>query len=700
MFLIDAAQFALGSAMTVALLAAAIHVVLASRSHAEEGLALAWVRASALAAMAGYVWLRPGIKPAGRPTLVYLTLMAILLAAVAWLPTKPAGRRLIDWFAHGGPRVRAATILGLVVLALPALVKPITAHWDVSGWMDSQSYDAFAINIVTGKAAAGSSGYMPVYQYGMALVYYAFGHFFFAQQIVNVLMAIAGIVCLSLAAWTLFGSVTAAWVAGLLYVACRQLLYALQFTQIETWYVPIVCAVLLAWTRFWRAPSLRTAAWLGAAIGLGLNTRNQGAVFFAFMCLAPLCVVSVAWRRRIAQLLVVGGVVALTLVPWTLRNLAVEGRLSPFADRSAMYIGILTDPRIGLYGIRYWEGWDEVAVQYQSRYADKTERERAYLQGAWRNVTDNPGWLARAIVWRTAAFYGVLPDGLLNFDRIIPTIWRDEWARYLFSRTTPLVLLPLSLLTVLIRRDRASWFLAGAVAASVAITAVSASPEDRISYPVLPIHILLCAGLFASRRIGSDPAVAATPGPRPWRRLSLAAATVVLVLAASRALVGAHYEYRPLKERAVTIDPAVAVDAALPSINDWYGAHQLGQTEPLQPRYANGARARLRGMVSNYMYPPKFVGPVSFVPAFASDPATPTFYFGYLLTEEDRPQLGPAVGLSFAGAVLSDSIREGDAVELEGEIVHGAPQTVTGFWLRVTRVRKLPIAASSLPVFP
>jgi hypothetical protein len=650
------------------------------------------VQALALLAMAGFVWLRPGVKPAGRPSPLYVIGFAALVAAMWWLARHAAVRSGIgSLLGEISRRQLAAMVAVLCLLLMPVIWLPIIGNWDVSGWMDSQSYDTFAMNIVTGKAPHGSSGYMPLYQYGLALVYFIAGHFFFSQQIVNALFATAGLIALSLAAWQLYGRAGAAVLAAaVLYIYTRQLFFAVHFTQIEAWYVPLVCLVLLAWARYWTGPTTRRAAWLAAAIGAGLSTRNQGAFFFAVMCLAPLAAAGVAAKQRVRHLLVIAALVAAILTPWTIRNAVVDGRWSPVADRSAMYMGILTDSRVGLYGVRYWEGWDEVARDYQARYPDLAERERAYLDGAWNNVVSNPGWLARAVAWRSAAFYGVLPDGLIELDAIRPTDWRAEWARYVFSRTTPLVLLPLSLLAVIARPNRTTAFLVAAIAGSLAIVIASASPEDRISYPVWPIHILLAAGLFAGAA-PLRPPVATAPSQARRRVLMPAVAAIAVLLIATRTFAGAPNTYRALMAP-TTVAAELAIDGSLPLLNASYGGDPL----PI----AAGQRARARVMLSNYMYPPKFVGAVAFVPPFATAAGSPQYYFAYLIADGAAPAPGPAVGVLLDGALASERLREGDAADVEGVVQFASPHTVTGYWMRVEKIHKLPVPREQLPVFP
>lgn len=699
--LLEAAASGMATIAAAALLAAGALMVAEQFRGERSAQWRSGFQAIALCALAGFVWLRPGVKPAGVPSAAYLAIVGLgLPAAIAFaLTATPLRIRVKALLEQSGDEVARRLTAFAIVLALPAAAIPVLTNWDVSGWMDSHSYDAYAINIATGKVVEGNSAYMPVYQYGLALVYYVFGHFYFAQQIVNLLLALTGVAALCLTAWTLFRSPAAVIITGVLAAYSTPLYYAVHFTQIESWYVPIVCVLLLAWARYWREPSLGRAIGLACALAVALNTRNQGGPFFALVCAAPLMAVGLRWRTRLAHALVVAALVAVSLVPWTLRNYAVEGRLSPMAARSAIYMGVLTDHRVGLYGIRYWEGWDDVVAEYTARFPDPLERERAYLRAAWLNVVSDPLWTADAVAWRAAAFYGLLPDGYSNLAAVVPTDWHAEWRRFVFSRSTPLLLLPLSLLGVILRPDRTALFLCAAIAANVAIILFAASPESRISYPVLPMHILLCASLFVTR--GEAPIATATvrrvASRFSMQRAPMVAAAVVISLLVCRSAFGSRFAYRPLMERTAVLDSTAAISPDLPLLNDLDQALRGGSTALSD--FGVGKRVRLRCLLSNYMYPPKFVGPVDGIPAFATDPGGPIFYYGYLLTRGATPSLGPVVGLTFTGARLIEPVREGDAVEIEGEVLRGAADAGAGFWLRAIVIKKLAVPAAALPPF-
>lgn len=677
------------------LIAAGYFSIAWSRARLNPWVALS--RLGSLLAIAAFVWIRPGVSLNGIPTAGFVILGTSILMVAGIVLHFVVPVRLRDGLERfcARPEGRSvAMLLGATALFTALAAAPSLArNWDMSGYMDSYSYDTYAMNIITGKVPQGNSAYMPVYQYGLAFIYYVFGHFFFVQQIVNLLFVTGSVVALCLAAWILFESGAAVIVVGILAVFSRQFFYAVFFTQIESWYIPFICFLLLAWARYWRQPSWANLAWLGGMVALGMNTRNQGALFFGFVCAAPLWVAGLEWRRRLAQVATIGLLVAASLVPWTLRNYMVEGRLSPSGSRSAMYVGVQNDRRVGLYGIRYWEGWNDVVAEFAARYPDPSERERAYVRAGWTNVVSDPAWLARALFWRTGAFYGVLPNGVLDLSRIVPTDWAAEWQGYVYWRTTPLLLLPLSIIGVLFRPDRTSVFLLAAIASNLVILIFAATPEDRISYPVLTMHILLAAGLFA----GKQRPPRSNPAPRHDRRKVWVAAALSLIvfLVVCRIVVGARFTYRPLIEKGVAIVPTLDLDESLPLLNEYMDAGGPPETAGL----GVGQRVRVRCMVSNYMNPPKFAGAVGGLPPFATDPSRETYYYAYPVTEGGAQESAGLIGMTFQGAQLSDTIREGDAVDIEGLIVHSPTAEQPGYWVRAILVRKLPIPTSALPAF-
>jgi hypothetical protein len=100
------------------------------------------------------------------------------------------------------------------------------------------------------------------------------------------------------------------------------------------------------------------------------------------------------------------------------------------------------------------------------------------------------------------------------------------------------------------------------------------------------------------------------------------------------------------------------------------------------------------------MMPPKFAGPVGYMPAFSTDPNGDTYYYAYLVNPRNPSEtLKPSIGVSLVGSVVSEPLREGDAVDGEGVVLLVQPGTFYPYWVRLSRIRKLPYPHKYLPSF-
>jgi 4-amino-4-deoxy-L-arabinose transferase-like glycosyltransferase len=600
----------------------------------------------------------------------------------------PAGRR----------RLLAAAIAIAFALASPLIWLPVIQNWNASGWMDSHGYDVYAHNILSGKIPQGTGQYMPVYQYGLAAVYYFFGHFFFAQQLANVALAFLTIALLCLAAWNLFGDVRAVLLIGVWAAFARPFVYAVHFTQIESWYMPIVAFGILAWTCYWRTPSVTHLVIVAIAAAVGINTRNQGAFYFGWLCLAPVFVPTMSWRHRTRQVALALAILAASLVPWSIRNYVVDGRLSPGAARNAYYLAVLNDPRIGFYGVRYWEGWHEIIEDYERRYPNVSDRDRAMTRAGLSAPFKNPAWFRRALLWRTLAFYGLLPPGLLASGAPVPTDWKAEWRGFVYWRTVPLLLIPLSLVGLVSRPGRTTIFLAGAVLGQLAASALSGGAEPRVSYPVLPLHMLMgLAAIFPFRARGSDlNLVRAVGKAAPTHTWITAAACLAAFLVLARIQFGRPNLYAPQAEPNVFVDSSVELDPSLPLLNEF--AATSTPAPPPKEKWA-GRSIRLRLVALNYQCPPKFGSRIPYMPAFATDPARETYYYATLLVPRGPSIEHLPIAVSWFGATINERAREGDEIEAEGVISLAPANQIARYWVHIDKARKVTARTSDIPVF-
>jgi len=617
----------------------------------------------------------------------------------------PAFCTLFDQFiARWRKFLPAASIMVAVVLAVPTILTRVLQNWNVSGWMDSHGYDVYAHNIASGKVLSGSSYFMPVFQYGMAALNYVFGHFFFVQQLVNVALAFAAVILICLAAWNVFRSPLAVLIVGLWVAFTDSLFLYVHFTQVEAWYIPFVAFAIFLWSCYWRAPSATHLVLMAFAGGLGLNTRSQGGLFFAVLCLSPLFIGSLPLRRRAVQASTALTILGVTLVPWTIRNWVVDHRLNPSSSQPAYQIAFLNDHRIGFYGLRYWEGSREIVAEYMRKYPDPVERERAMIKGGISGALSDWSWLRRALFWRSLSFYGLAPDGIFAPDGIQPTHWATEWDSYVRVRTTQLVFLLLTGAAIVSAFTATNLFLLCTVAANLIIVLFFGGGEPRLHYPVLPLHMLLAASILARpAAVGCDNwQLTRTLFSEERLRYWIAAATLaVFSLLLCRLMVGRENLYAPQLERTMRIDPDIRIDSSLPMLNDVLPSGTLDPTS----RGSSASRpnldrrvVRLRFIVSNYMMPPKFAGRVGYLPEFATDPSGETFYYAYLLDPRNPSQtLKPSIGVSLAGSTISEPLHEGDAVDGEGLLLLVQPGAFCPYWVRLSRIHKLPFPHKYLP---
>jgi hypothetical protein len=330
------------------------------------------------------------------------------------------------------------------------------------------------------------------------------------------------------------------------------------------------------------------------------------------------------------------------------------------------------------------------------KYPDVVERDRVMMRAGLNAPFENSAWFRRAMFWRTLAFYGLLPPGVLAPERPKPTDWAAEWRGYVYWRTAPLVLLPLSLIGLLTRPGRTTLFLAGAIAANVLVVAMTGGAEDRVSYPVLPLHMLMAMAAIFHPHTGEAGwnVLKVVFGAARFHTWMVSAACLLLFLVVARIEFGRPNLYAPLVERDVFISPDVKVDQTLPSLNE-YAA--MGVPPPVPDASWEGRPVRLRLMALNYQCPPKYGGRIGYMPEFATDPARETYYYAALLVKRGHEVQYLPIAVTWFGATLSERLREGDEIEAQGRLLLAPGNMVATYWMRIEKARKVLARSSEIP---
>lgn len=605
-------------------------------------------------------------------------------------------------------------LLGASLLFLPEVWAYIADNWNTSGFMDSQMYDQFSHEIALGLRPLGSSYYMPLYQFGLAAIYYAFGHFFWLQQVVNGLAASATLFCIGLTAWNIFKDKRAVLLALILAAATPTLHHNPIQTQIENWYIPLFALTVLLFTVYWSRPTIGNGIVYALALGLLLNTRSQGAFYVMISSLMPLLALPKSGiKKAAAHVMLIWLIVGATLLPWSVRNSVEEGRFSPGTEQGPLQMAIMNDKRIGFYGLRFDINYFEILSEYRSLYPDAAQRVRECSRIAREKLTEDPLWTLRAIFWRSLAFYGLVPASVWSWspaDTPEPVI---DWAEALktgFSLRTPqyiaLFYLIGSLAGLALRPRRFNLALALLILGNFLVVLFVGFNEDRIHYPSLLLHLPLILSIFWSPRLRDD---AYPVYPVATKRFALAVPAILLLglvfLAVSHQVIGRHHQHAAIPEP-ISIDPAARPDAALPLFSDILAPLPPLSTPPVAP----GQRVLLTLRLSNYAYPPAFAAfpgsPLKFIPPFANDPRKERFYYASLIPSSAYyPQVaeyyyGQAVssaGVSFYGARCDAPLREGDLVLAEAEalivppLAAGPPDEskIINPWFRIMAMKRL-----------
>ena len=572
----------------------------------------------------------------------------------------------------------------LAFLAALAAAEPVAELWNAAQWGDAQFYDRIAISIARGSMPWAHSYYMPLFQYGSALLYWAFGHFIFVQQIANVFLALLTVPLLALAAWNFFRNSGAVLLVSLLAATVDPLRHAPHLLQIENWYVPIICFSIWAASRYFRQPSLRNVVLVGVAAALIFETRTQAGFYVGWLSLVPIWLRATSANTRLRHFILIVAIVVGCAVPWTLRNIAVNGRASPIGVQAGEHV-LFSNSRANFFGIRR----DLVSPDPASQPVSAAER---LVQ-----MAADPLYIVRAAWWRGLAFYGLLPPGIWDKSGPRSTSWA-EMSAYLMRASPILALLLAGALAVLLHPGRTTFYLLGAISSNVALVFFVGFSEPRLSFPILALHILLAAAAVFPPRAEFFAAADAAPR-RAFAIPRLAFVTAVgaiALLVLSHVLIGRSLLYPPQTDSGLLRIAPVEIDAALPDLNALI-PEPPWTAVPIQ----SGTRARFTGVLTNTMEPVKWYAfPLLGFPDYTADPRREAYFRAYMIDKSGKFQWGVSrsIGLTIAGAIADRPLREDEGIEVEGQILDVADRGT--FWFRAEKIRHLDAPPGVFEAFP
>jgi len=588
------------------------------------------------------------------------------------------------------PQLSSALLLA-TLLTIFQVIPEVVLYWDQSGWMDSQSYDKMAHQIAIGEAPFAYSDYMPLYQYGLAVLYWTFGHFFFVQQIFNILLAVATVCILTISVWLLFRNILAVWFVCLAAAHLELLHHAVWYTQIENWYIPIFAASVGAMAYYIQRRSTVAIIFLAVAAALIFNTRLQGAPYAVSLGLVVFFVAHVGLQERVKQLSVFVLVfVVLGLTPWSARNWHVDGNFSPSSAQSAVLLAVNNDPRIPFYGIRYWENADVVHRDWNTRFPNSEERLKEMRTYFWDRVKTDPGYFVEAAPWRFAAFFGLLPNQYLAMEGMLPFDWRSEWSGYLKHKLQFIVPIVLALIGLLVRYSSPmSLLMVGLVTANVLPTFTVGSAEPRLCYPTMILLLATSCAVFAPYQVAERRSGGWFSSILPHRSSVGVVVLIALTLAfVTHITVGASHARRELFANEWKLMDPVEIDQSLPFVTTNVGSTYLDGVEA--PLVA-GKSYRTRMELSNYMYPPKWVVGLGGVAPEISNRVSEQYYLAWLspkdsACEHSEGSYSGVVGIRLLGAESTGPIREGTCVDVEFVVDRTVPSSWLPNWFQARKI--------------
>jgi 4-amino-4-deoxy-L-arabinose transferase-like glycosyltransferase len=299
---------------------------------------------------------------------------------------------------------------------------------------DPKVYQATANLLVAGKGfinpityygqhrIAQTAAWPPLFTLALAVPIVFGFHSFFAARIWSCVIGAAAIVVCGLAGREIGGR-RAGLITALMVAVYPNIWMSSEPAAAEALSPLLVALVLWAAYRFWRAPGLRSVAWMGASIGLAALGRDEMAmlgvfIFFPLVLLAR----GFTWNRRLLMLGVGGASAAALVLPWIGYNLSRFDK--PVYISSGLGITLASANCDSTYYGRtegYWSGECALRAPQSTRVDESVNsaRTESYALKYIRSHEDRLLPVAFARMGRGFGFFR--PIQQISFDALIET---------------------------------------------------------------------------------------------------------------------------------------------------------------------------------------------------------------------------------------------------------------------------------------
>lgn len=296
-------------------------------------------------------------------------------------------------------RIEIGLLLAVSILALVLRLLYVTyeGSWNHPPEYDGIEYDMLANNLLSGRGYSLQEGHPygfrpPGYPFFLALLYAVFGRSYVAVRLVNVLLGT--LTCLPIYR---FVKHVWQWRAGFLTslgVAVHPLLiYLASMIYPECLILCLMAVVFLFVSKASRSRHIRDVLFIGLALGILVYLRPSMLTFGLMLCVWIWLTYETVKKRLLTCICLVV-VMALTIVPWSIRNylvfdefiwMATEGGVTFWASNNPLATGGWVEPSPATWlgpdppvNLRGWPGLTEA------------ESEARFLNAALEWIRDHP----------------------------------------------------------------------------------------------------------------------------------------------------------------------------------------------------------------------------------------------------------------------------------------------------------------------
>ncbi len=233
---------------------------------------------------------------------------------------------------------------------------------------DMGVYDQLATNLISGNGYISKlephfrSWRAPGYPFFLGAIYWLFGH---RPLVVLLLQSLLGALTCACIYWIgrEYLEHRIGLIAGLICAVDPEMIHWTAKMLTETLFVFLLVLLVLLCLKLTRPKGWGTTVGAGLVLGYATLVRPNILLFVPFLLLFLLVFVQAPMRKRIMLCILVSVIGAFVVLPWTVRNYVVHGRLVPVSTMGgvSLFVGVPPPPQMmTAAGYEVMAGWEYV----------------------------------------------------------------------------------------------------------------------------------------------------------------------------------------------------------------------------------------------------------------------------------------------------------------------------------------------------